>query len=135
MADLTAHPQESFAAAANKDVVQAEDLHRHFLEIYREHSTYTSIAPEITKYAETSRDTGMMLKELARQLEVAGRNTKEIRTLSQDWLINKLFLVNSNRGIAGPYTFYAENAQVENNKILANLTREKLLRFYFSYHT
>ena len=34
-----AHPQESFAAAGEKDVVQAEDLHRLFLDIYREHSS------------------------------------------------------------------------------------------------
>lgn len=39
MADLMAHPQESFAAAGEKDVVQAEDLHRLFLDIYREHSS------------------------------------------------------------------------------------------------
>jgi len=84
MADLVAHPQESFVAAEEKDVVRAEELHRSFLDIYRTHANYTSLCPEVEKYAESSRETGMMLKELGRQLDVAGRETRDINQLATD---------------------------------------------------
>ena len=98
MADLVAHPQESFVAAEEKDIVRAEDLHRLFLEIYREYANYTSLCPEIEKYAEGARESGMMLKELGRQLDVAGRDTKEIKVLAND-IINEASTWQLLRGI------------------------------------
>jgi hypothetical protein len=59
---------------------------RVFLDIYRESTSQTSLCPEIEKYSGASRETGLMLKELSRQLENAGRETADIRSLSSDIL-------------------------------------------------
>ena len=85
---------------------QAEELHRVFLEIYRENSSNASLCPEIERYSDASRDSGQMLQELARQLSVAGRDTKEIMAFSNDilneastWRLLRAILGNKERNI------------------------------------
>ena len=64
-------------------MVNGEDLHVAFLDIYREHANFNSLCPEIGKYAESARSTGQMLQELGRQLSVTGRSSAKCRDVTE----------------------------------------------------